>query len=252
MTLYYYITTTKLLIIQHEMHFQLFFKRYCSVVVPIAYRVHLNTNRTVLLMLIPWLAGSFWYGPTVLFWAQITGRQKVPDGKCFVGFYDQATYLITSSFIEFVLPFVTVATINILIYLNIRRRSAGLLSTADAENNHKSLKAKLLLSRDKKSARSLSILIVVFLITWAPFEICSFVNPICNFCIPDSAFDVVFWLLWLNSTINPILYPFLQKRFRVAFQRLVCECEWSTRPTRICAWTRPSHSMATTIMQTVE
>jgi len=36
---------------------------------------------------------------------------------------------------------------------------------------------------------------------------------------------VVFWLLWLNSTINPMLYPFLQQRFRVTFVRLLtCQC----------------------------
>jgi len=36
-------------------------------------------------------------------------------------------YLIACSCVEFVLPFVTVATINVLIYLNIRRRSRGLM-----------------------------------------------------------------------------------------------------------------------------
>ena len=199
--------------------------RYWAVARPIEYRLMHSTRRAVALMSVPWLAGTLWYGPTVLFWSEMTGRRAVPDGKCYVEFYDQAAFLIASSAVEFVLPFVTVASINILIYLNIRRRSRGLLETGDGDDNpQRTAKAKKLLARDKKSARSLAILIVVFLVTWAPFEICAFVNPICSFCIPDSTSEVVFWLLWLNSTINPILYPFLQERFRVAFLRIICFC----------------------------
>ena len=78
------------------------------------------------------------------------------------------------------------------------------------------------LARDRKTARSLAILVGVYFIKWAPYEICALVNPLCNFCIPGKVFDVTFWLLWINSTINPILYPFLQVKFRVAFRKLLC------------------------------
>ena len=209
--------------------------RYWSVARAIEYRLRMNSRKAVFFMTVPWIAGTLWYGPTVLFWSQITGNTSVPEGKCMVEFFNRATYLIMSSAVEFVLPFVIVATINILLYLNIRQRSCNLLSATRAvsgptgtmtvqptSDNQTTLKAKTILSRDKKSARSLAILVIVFLITWAPFEICAFVNPMCNFCIPDSASEVVFWLLWLNSTINPILYPFLQQRFRIAFLRILC------------------------------
>jgi len=220
--------------------------RYWSVARPIEYRLAMSTKRAVVCMSVPWLAGIVWYGPSVLLWAPLNGGVSiVPDGKCFVEFYNNTGYLITSSFVEFVIPFVTVATINILIYLNIRRRSRGLTSTSanrdgrtttsnvggsandlaainNFDDKQKRIKAKRLLSRDKKSARSLAVLIIVFLFTWAPFEICAFVNPVCNFCIEDTTNEVVFWFLWLNSTINPILYPLLQQRFRIVFTQLLC------------------------------
>jgi len=203
--------------------------RYWSVARPIEYRTYLNTNRVVACMFVPWFAGTLWYGPTVLFWLHLTGssernveyavRGEPTCLQCQVDFFDHAVYLLISSFVEFLLPFIIVTTINVLIYLNIRRRTLGLTGSSDCQ---KTAKAKSLLSRDKKSARSLAILVVVFLITWGPFEICSFVNPLCGFSIPSSALDVVFWLLWLNSTINPALYPFLQQRFRIAFTRILC------------------------------
>lgn len=202
--------------------------RYWSVARAIEYRVLVTTRRAVMFMIVPWLAGTLWYGPTVLFWSEMTGHRAVPENKCYVEFYGHTPYLIASSVVEFFVPFVTVATINILIYLNIRNRSRGLVTSSADGENQTTRRAKTLLSRDKKSARSLAILIVVFLITWAPFEICTFVNPICNFCIPDAAFDAVFWLLWVNSSINPVLYPFLQQRFRIAFLRILL-CRMSKR-----------------------
>lgn len=214
--------------------------RYWSVARAIEYRHRVNSRRVVALMTVPWIAGTLWYGPTVLFWAEFAGRSSVPAGKCFVEFYDRVSFLIACSVLEFVLPFVTVTTINVLVYVNIRRRSRGLLvvvaggasssSSGGGEeaNSRRTLRAKAVLSRDKKSARSLAVLVVVFLVTWGPFEVCAFVNPVCSFCIPESATETVFWLLWINSTINPILYPFLQQRFRISFHRILCCCCCST------------------------
>jgi len=92
--------------------------RYWSVARPIEYRLKMNTNVAVLCMSVPWLAGIIWYGPSVLLWETLSGRKAVPDGKCYVDFYDNVGYLIACSCVEFVLPFVTVASINVLIYLN--------------------------------------------------------------------------------------------------------------------------------------
>ena len=199
-----------------------------------------------MLMAVPWTVGVVWYAPTVLFWSTLVGRKTEDDPTaCQVPFYDHVGYLIASSCVEFAAPFVTVTTINILIYVNIRRRSRGLVSSADRSRTNptrdtptkftptrdtlssdvglcsKTSKAQTILSRDKRSARSLAILVVVFLVTWAPFEISAFVNQLCGLCIPGLVSEIFFWLLWFNSTINPILYPFLQQRFRVAFVRIL-------------------------------
>jgi len=206
--------------------------RYWSVAHAVEYRVRQNVSRAVALMAVPWTAGVVWYGPTVLFWSVFVGRAGDDDESvCRVPFYDHVGYLIASSCVEFAAPFVTVTTINILIYVNIHRRSRSLVSAAarsdfTAANGDlglcsKTSKARTILLRDKRSARSLAILVVVFLVTWAPFEISAFVDQICGLCIPGSVSEIVFWLLWLNSTINPVLYPFLQQRFRVTFLRIL-------------------------------
>jgi len=104
--------------------------RYCGVAHAVDYRVKQTVRRAVALMAVPWTAGVLWYGPTVVFWSVMVGRATADDDSvCRVPFHDHVGYLIASSCVEFAAPFFTVTTINVLIYLNIRRRSRGLVST---------------------------------------------------------------------------------------------------------------------------
>ena len=191
--------------------------RFCSVAKPIQYRLKKGTSLALGLMTVPWTVGFLLYGPSVIFWSTWTGRQAVPDHLCYVEFFDNADFLLFASTIEFVIPFFTVSTLNVLIYVNIRRRSRSLCDHRGKADDKK----KEALARDKRSARSLAILVGVFFITWAPYEICALINPLCDFCVPDQLFEVTFWFLWLNSFVNPLLYPFLQRRFRIAFIRIL-------------------------------
>jgi hypothetical protein len=33
-------------------------------------------------------------------------------------------------------------------------------------------------------------------------------------CVPEVVFEIVFWLLWFNSCMNPLLYSFVIDAFR--------------------------------------
>ncbi|XP_054622645.1 histamine H3 receptor isoform X1 [Dunckerocampus dactyliophorus] len=79
------------------------------------------------------------------------------------------------------------------------------------------------LSRDKKIAKSLAIIVCVFAICWAPYTLLMIIRAACRGqCIPHHWYEVTFWLLWLNSAINPFLYPLCHSSFRRAFARILC------------------------------
>ncbi|OCT76717.1 hypothetical protein XELAEV_18031918mg [Xenopus laevis] len=78
------------------------------------------------------------------------------------------------------------------------------------------------LSRDKKIAKSLSILVCVFGICWAPYSLLMTIRAACHDnCIASYWYDVTFWLLWVNSSINPFLYPLCHESFRKAFAKVM-------------------------------
>jgi histamine receptor H3 len=79
------------------------------------------------------------------------------------------------------------------------------------------------INRDRKAARSLFILVFVFLIFLFPYVICATAST-AGFHIPAMIFEVSFWLLWLNSTCNPFLYPFIQIKYRRAYAKLFHSC----------------------------
>ncbi len=77
--------------------------------------------------------------------------------------------------------------------------------------------------RDRKAARSLFILVIVFLIFLFPYVICATAST-AGANISSIVFEISFWLLWLNSACNPFLYPFIQIKYRRAYVKLFQSC----------------------------
>lgn len=83
-----------------------------------------------------------------------------------------------------------------------------------------SLRKRNKLVKDKKSAHFLFILVFSFFFCWAPYTLLTLIKPVCNNCINEMFYELTFWLLWFNSTLNPIIYPFLHVNFRTAFLKI--------------------------------
>ncbi|XP_029356905.1 histamine H3 receptor isoform X1 [Echeneis naucrates] len=89
----------------------------------------------------------------------------------------------------------------------------------------------LRLSRDKKIAKSLAIMVCIFGICWAPYTLLMIIRAACSGeCVPDPWYEITFWLLWLNSAINPFLYPLCHSSFRRAFSKILCPKRPSVQP----------------------
>ncbi|KAM6141963.1 histamine H3 receptor-like [Phoenicopterus ruber ruber] len=79
------------------------------------------------------------------------------------------------------------------------------------------------LQQDKKIAKSLAIIVCVFAICWAPYTLLMIIRGACQgTCVHNSLYEITFWLLWLNSSLNPFLYSLCHVKFRMAFMKILC------------------------------
>lgn len=83
-------------------------------------------------------------------------------------------------------------------------------------------KQKISLSKERRAARTLGIIMGVFVFCWLPFFVMYVSLPFCNnCCMSDRLMNFITWLGYINSGINPIIYTIFNLDFRKSFKRLL-------------------------------
>lgn len=83
-------------------------------------------------------------------------------------------------------------------------------------------KQKISLSKERRAARTLGIIMGVFVICWLPFFLMYVITPFCETCCPTDKFiNFITWLGYINSALNPIIYTIFNLEYRRAFKRLL-------------------------------
>ena len=86
------------------------------------------------------------------------------------------------------------------------------------------------MKREHKAAKTLGIIMGVFLFCWLPFFLWYMTQNLCgDACYtPDVVVDILFWIGYINSAVNPIVYAAFNQDFKTAFKRLLRLDKYST------------------------
>ncbi|XP_076438149.1 alpha-1A adrenergic receptor-like [Babylonia areolata] len=97
--------------------------------------------------------------------------------------------------------------------------------------------------RETKAAKTLGIVVGVFILCWFPFFFILPLGSLCPSCnIPPLLFNIFFWLGYCNSLMNPVIYACSSREFRFAFRRIL-RCKFRRRPRVFLKYDHESSSL---------
>ncbi|XP_065221422.1 muscarinic acetylcholine receptor DM1 isoform X2 [Planococcus citri] len=83
---------------------------------------------------------------------------------------------------------------------------------------------------DKKAAKTLSAILLAFILTWTPYNILVLLKPLTAFpdYVSKGLWDFFYYLCYINSTINPVCYALCNASFRRTYVRIL-SCKWKKK-----------------------
>ncbi|XP_008288268.1 histamine H1 receptor [Stegastes partitus] len=79
----------------------------------------------------------------------------------------------------------------------------------------------LRIRKEHKAAKQLGFIIAVFLLCWIPYFIAFMVMAFCRECVHHDLHMFTIWLGYVNSTLNPFIYPLCNGNFKRVFKNIL-------------------------------
>uniref|UniRef100_A0A8C4RKD2 G-protein coupled receptors family 1 profile domain-containing protein n=1 Tax=Erpetoichthys calabaricus TaxID=27687 RepID=A0A8C4RKD2_ERPCA len=129
------------------------------------------------------------------------------------GFYAES-WVLMEFIIMFLIPCAVMASLYSKIFLVARRH----LKIINSVNQHICTKElhqnKRPKNSERKAAKTLGIVISVYFICWVPFYTCKIIYTYTTLRVPNVFFNILVWLIYFNSGMNPIIYALFYPWFK--------------------------------------
>ncbi|XP_072239884.1 trace amine-associated receptor 13c-like [Leuresthes tenuis] len=189
--------------------------RYVAICFPLQYSAKITVSRAEVSVSLCWAFSLIYNGLILKDHLRQPDRYNSCYGECLV------VISFVSGTVDLVFTFIVPCSVILILYVRVfvvavsQARSMQLHITAAAAGAAKVTAKK----SERKAARTLGIVIFVFLLTFCPYYYPSLTGQ--DISNNASSWAIVSWLLYLNSCLNPLIYAFFYPWFRKAISLIV-------------------------------
>ncbi|XP_029980149.1 trace amine-associated receptor 13c-like [Sphaeramia orbicularis] len=190
--------------------------RYVAICDPMLYPTKVTMKRVQFSIYLCWIF-SVLHGTWILRdFLQQPGRYNSCYGECvlIVHYADGVVDLV----VTFLAPIIVITVLYMSVFVVVVSQARAMRSnvTSVAQRHSGTITAQ---KSELKAARTLGILVVVFLLCSSPYYIFTLAAE--NHSVEPSAADAQLWLLYFNSCLNPVIYAFCYPWFRKSIKHIV-------------------------------
>ncbi|XP_045190978.1 trace amine-associated receptor 1-like [Mercenaria mercenaria] len=191
------------------------FERYIALCRPFSYMRICCRRNMIFLFLMCWLVVATISFGFIMPGFHHTGIEKhiltcnvhvLDRCRLIVGIY----YELIISALTFFIPGFLILGLNIRVMSHVRKQSRKRKYVLRSEYNHNQRNGSE--TQSMRIARTIAILTGCFFVCWLPFFIVNKIIVFTNYSFPYIAEEVVLWLGYANSSMNPLLYLLLQSK----------------------------------------
>ncbi|CAI5679706.1 unnamed protein product [Oreochromis niloticus] len=189
--------------------------RYVAICYPLQYPTKITHSRAELSVTLCWACSLLYNGLILKEHLRQPDRHNTCHGQCLV------VINYVSGAIDLVFTFIGPCSVIIILYMRV---FVVAVSQAHAMRSHITAAAAGAVritakKSEKKAARTLGVVIFVFLLSFCPYYYPSLAGQ--DISNSASSWAIVSWMLYFNSCLNPLIYAFFYPWFRKAIWFIV-------------------------------
>ncbi|XP_076876917.1 trace amine-associated receptor 6-like [Brachyhypopomus gauderio] len=191
--------------------------RYIAISDPLLYSTKVTECKMSLLIILGWSYSllyviMYFYLNDHLLQSQIVSRCH---GECILVL--KSSVATVDLVISFLCPCSVILVLYSMIFTLARRQAKAVRSVLNATSNRH--RAKVSKSSNSKAAKTLGIVVGVYLSLWIPASLCYLSFE--NITSMSLVWTVLSWLVCINSSVNPLIYAIFYPWFRASAKYIV-------------------------------
>ncbi len=216
-------------------------ERYFAITRPYAYQRKMNHKKAWIVIIVVWVVSlGVSFLPLHLGWNTEDGSVQNYDhpSQCILTW--NLAYSLFDGIVLFFLPLILMlfvyARIVTIAYQQAKSIKKMMVAPApstvrsnnpsanekqeNTNNNHKGV------VDEHKAVKIIAVVMGSFVVCWVPYFTMFTFGPIFNWNISDLFYQIVLWLGYINSLINPLVYACMNREFRRAFKTILSCARW--------------------------